>query len=244
MKKKADFSRDKRWRDGETETKTEVRDSWQCFLSPWIQQLETADNSGFHMNWVPQPLQTFATLDWNFVTYHQTSAINTLILLACKCHFHKVKTWHSNIIVNPCQRFTKLINKEGSRVGGWIRGSMQDKSLYRYWKKECWNFFFFFDCSVWHAGSWFSDQGLNTCPLRWKCRVPTSEPPKKSPRFHFRKTSQVLAGKLLEMGRWWSRRRTKWQEGLVLVKSLQLNPRPETLCELLDTAMPEARKSS
>ena len=143
MKKKADFSRDKRWRDGETETKTEVRDSWQCFLSPWIQQLETADNSGFHMNWVPQPLQTFATLDWNFVTYHQTSAINTLILLACKCHFHKVKTWHSNIIVNPCQRFTKLINKEGSRVGGWIRGSMQDKSLYRYWKKECWNFFFF-----------------------------------------------------------------------------------------------------
>ena len=155
MKKKADFSRDKRWRDGETETKTEVRDSWQCFLSPWIQQLETADNSGFHMNWVPQPLQTFATLDWNFVTYHQTSAINTLILLACKCHFHKVKTWHSNIIVNPCQRFTKLINKEGSRVGGWIRGSMQDKSLYRYWKKECWNFFFFLTapCDMQDLGS-------------------------------------------------------------------------------------------
>lgn len=30
----------------------------------------------------------------------------------------------------------------------------------------------------------------------------------------------------------------------MLVKSLQLGPRLETLCELLDTAIPEARKNS
>ena len=144
LKKKADFSRDKRWGDGERETKTEVRDSWQHFLSPWIQQLESADNSEFHMNWDPWPFQTFATLDWHFVTYHQMSAINTLILLVCKSHFHKVRTWHSTIIVNPCQRFTKLIDKEGSRVGEWIQGRMQNRVCVVVERKNAGTIFFFF----------------------------------------------------------------------------------------------------
>ena len=143
LKKKADFSRDKRWGDGERETKTEVRDSWQHFLSPWIQQLESADNSEFHMNWDPWPFQTFATLDWHFVTYHQMSAINTLILLVCKSHFHKVRTWHSTIIVNPCQRFTKLIDKEGSRVGEWIQGRMQNRVCVVVERKNAGTIFFF-----------------------------------------------------------------------------------------------------
>ena len=34
-----------------------------------------------------------------------------------------------------------------------------------------------------HAGSWFSDQGLNPCPLQWKHGVLTTGPPHKSLSF-------------------------------------------------------------
>ena len=35
-------------------------------------------------------------------------------------------------------------------------------------------FFFFFGCNAWHVGSWFSDQGSNSCPLHWQNRVLTT----------------------------------------------------------------------
>ena len=43
-----------------------------------------------------------------------------------------------------------------------------------------------FDRTVWHAESWFPDQGLNLCPLQWKRRVSTTGPPGKSGILHFR----------------------------------------------------------
>ena len=32
-------------------------------------------------------------------------------------------------------------------------------------------FFFFFPQTAWRVGSSFPDQGLNPCPLQWKCRL-------------------------------------------------------------------------
>ena len=41
-------------------------------------------------------------------------------------------------------------------------------------------FFFFFGCTMWHVGSQFPDQGLNSCPLHWKHWVLTIGLPVKS----------------------------------------------------------------
>ena len=43
-------------------------------------------------------------------------------------------------------------------------------------------FFFFFGHAIWHVESYFPNQGLKLCPLRWKLRVLTTGPPGKSPR--------------------------------------------------------------
>ena len=40
-----------------------------------------------------------------------------------------------------------------------------------------------FSRTVWHTGSQFPDQGLNSCPLQWKNRFLTTGPPEKS-AFH------------------------------------------------------------
>ena len=40
--------------------------------------------------------------------------------------------------------------------------------------------FFFFCCTMWHAGSYFHDQGSDPWPLQWKCRVLITEPTGKS----------------------------------------------------------------
>ena len=42
------------------------------------------------------------------------------------------------------------------------------------------NAFFFSICTSWHEESQFLDQRLNLCPLQWKPRVLTNEPPGKS----------------------------------------------------------------
>ena len=40
--------------------------------------------------------------------------------------------------------------------------------------------FFFLATATRHVGSQFPDQGLNLCPLQWKCGVLTTGPPGKS----------------------------------------------------------------
>ena len=40
--------------------------------------------------------------------------------------------------------------------------------------------FFFFGCTLWHAGPLFPSQGLYLYPLHWECRVLTTGPPRKS----------------------------------------------------------------
>ena len=42
------------------------------------------------------------------------------------------------------------------------------------------NLFFFFYLAAWHMRSLFPSQGLNLCPLHWKCGVLTTELPGKS----------------------------------------------------------------
>ena len=46
-------------------------------------------------------------------------------------------------------------------------------------------FFFLFDCTTWHAGSEFPNQGWNPCPLQWKHRALTTAPPGKSLKILF-----------------------------------------------------------
>ena len=41
--------------------------------------------------------------------------------------------------------------------------------------------FFFFGLTAQHVRSYLPDQGLNPCPLQWKCRVLTTGRPGKSP---------------------------------------------------------------
>ena len=41
--------------------------------------------------------------------------------------------------------------------------------------------FFCFSYTSQHVGSYFPDQGLNPCPLQWKCKVLTTGPPGKFP---------------------------------------------------------------
>ena len=41
-------------------------------------------------------------------------------------------------------------------------------------------FILFFDCTTWHVGSWFLDQGSNPRPLYWKLGVLTIGQPGKS----------------------------------------------------------------
>ena len=41
--------------------------------------------------------------------------------------------------------------------------------------------FFFPPCSVRHVGCWLPNQRSTPCPLHWKCRVPTTGPPGRSP---------------------------------------------------------------
>ena len=38
----------------------------------------------------------------------------------------------------------------------------------------------FFVLTMWHVGSYFPNQGLNLCPLLWKCEVFTAGPPGQS----------------------------------------------------------------
>ena len=40
--------------------------------------------------------------------------------------------------------------------------------------------FFFFDGTAWPVGSWFSNRGLNPCPLQWESGVLTTAPPGES----------------------------------------------------------------
>ena len=45
-------------------------------------------------------------------------------------------------------------------------------------------FFFFFDHTSWHVGSWFPNWGSNLRPLQWKHGVLTTGPPGKSLQFY------------------------------------------------------------
>ena len=45
-----------------------------------------------------------------------------------------------------------------------------------------WGGVLFFGHATQHVGSEFPNQGSNPCPLRWKCRVLTTEPPEYSPQ--------------------------------------------------------------
>ena len=46
-------------------------------------------------------------------------------------------------------------------------------------KKKKLSYLFIFGCTTPHAGSWFADQGSNSCPLYWKHRVLTTGLPRK-----------------------------------------------------------------
>ena len=77
-----------------------------------------------------------------------------------------------------------------------------------------WLVFGLFCCTVWPEGSYFPDQGLNPCPLQWKHRFLTTEPPRKSQmagalkvkklkRFPSSTVSYLLSD-LGKIGKWYS----------------------------------------